>query len=32
MCEYGGFKVSNLAMEDKFAYLKALKEVHQGVQ
>ena len=27
MCEYGGFKMSNLTMEDKFAYLKALKEL-----
>jgi hypothetical protein len=27
MCEYGGFKMSNLTMEDKFAYIKALKEL-----
>ena len=27
MCDHGGFKLSELKMEDKFAYVKALKDL-----
>ena len=29
MCDYGGMKMSNLQMEDKFAYIKELKALQK---
>ena len=29
MCEYGGFKMSNLTMEDKFTYIKELDKLYK---